>query len=257
MDADADYGRARDFRKALRDRKEAYVLGVPPTQTQVAVLGKDGRPAAPRKLSEVAQGLPEKAWKRVAWSQGTKGELTMEAVRLRAKVCAEGKPIEEEKVWVVFERRDNETKAYVIWGLDGLGLRAQVQLISARRGIELWFEHGKSELGLDQFEGRTWPGWHHNVTMGMLAHGFLTVQRLQGKGKKGEPLPTLPAVKQGVQHRVAFELGTRLVEEEDRARRERLLITFCYAMGRPPKLTEDGRIFVSSDWRDYLDAPRR
>jgi SRSO17 transposase len=254
--ADADYGRAGDFRKALRDRKEAYVLGVQPTQTEVGVLGKDGRPAEPRKLSEVAKGLPEKAWKKVVWSQGTKGKLTMEAARLRAQVCAEGKPIEKEEVWVVFERRDNETKAYVVWGLAELGLRAQVQLIRARWGIELWFEHGKSELGLDQFEGRTWPGWHHNATMVMLAHGFLTIERSRGKGKKGEPLPTLPAVKRGVQHRVSFELGTRLVEEEGRDRRERLLITFCYAMGRPPKLTKDGHIFVSSDWRDYLDAPR-
>ena len=255
--ADADYGRAGEFRRALRDRKEAYVLGVQPTQTEVAVLGKDGRLSEPPKLSEVAPGLPEKAWKSVVWSQGTKGPLRMEAARLRAKVCVGGEPIEEE-VWVVFERRANETKAYVIWGLDGLGLRAQVELIRARWGIELWFEHGKSELGLDQFEGRTWPGWHHNATMVMLAHGFLMVQRSKGKGKgkKGEPLPTLPTVKLGVRHRVVWELSMRIVDEEDRGRRERLLITMAYAMGRPPKLTEDGHIFVSSDWRDYVDAPR-
>ena len=151
------------------------MLGVQPTQTAVAVLGKDGRPTKARKLSEVAKGLPEKTRKRADWSQGTKGKLTMEAARLRSKVCAEGKPIEKEgKVWVVLEGTENETKAHVIWELDGLGLRTQVQLIRARWGIELWFEDGKSELGLDQFEGWTWPGWHHNATTVMLAHGFLT-----------------------------------------------------------------------------------
>ena len=90
MVADADYGRAGEFRRALRDRKEAYVLGVQPTQTEVAVLGKDGRLSEPPKLSEVAPGLPEKAWKSVVWSQGTKGPLRMEAARLRAKVCVGG-----------------------------------------------------------------------------------------------------------------------------------------------------------------------
>ena len=252
--ADADYGRVGDLRRALRERKEAYALGVQPTQTEVLLL--EGKGGERRKLSEVAKELPENAWKKVVWSEGTKGKLRMEAARVRAKVCAEGKPIEEEEVWVVFERRTNETKAYLLWGLDELGLRAQLQLIRARWGIELWFEHGKSELGLDQFEGRTWPGWHHNATMVMLAQGFLMVLRSEGKGKDGRPLPTLPAVKLGVQHRVVWELGRRLIEEEDRDRRERLLITFSYAMGRPPKLTKEGHLFVSKDWRDYLDAPR-
>ena len=252
--ADADYGRAGDFRKALRDRKEPYVLGVHPTQTEVLLLG--GKGGEPRKLSDVAKGLPEKAWKKVVWSKGTKGKLTMKAALVRAKVCVGGKPIEDEQVGVVFERRTNETKAYLLWGLDELGLRTQLQLIRARWGIELWFEHAKSELGLDQFEGRTWPGWHHNVTMVMLAHGFLKVQRSEGKGERGPPLPTLSAVKRGVQHRVTYELGMRLIEEEDRDRRERLLITYSYAMGRPLKLTKDGHLFASKDWRDYLDAPR-
>ena len=63
-------------------------------------------------------------------------------------------------------------------------------------------------------------------------------------------------MKRGVQHRVTYELGIRLIEEEDRDRRERLLITYSYAMGRPLKLTKDGHLFASKDWRDYRDAPR-
>lgn len=55
---------------------------------------------------------------------------------------------------------------------------------------------------------------------------------------------------------MVWELSVSIVEEEDRARRERLRIPMAYAMGRPPKRTEDGHIFVSSNWRDYLDAQR-
>ena len=42
--------------------------------------------------------VPEKAWKKVVWSKGTKGKLTMEAALVRAKVCVGGKPIEDEEV---------------------------------------------------------------------------------------------------------------------------------------------------------------
>ena len=34
-------------------------------------------------------------------------------------------------------------------------------------------------LGLDHFEGRSWPGWHHHVTLVSVAHGFLTLERLR------------------------------------------------------------------------------
>ncbi|MEZ5124300.1 MAG: hypothetical protein R2736_22485 [Solirubrobacterales bacterium] len=37
----------------------------------------------------------------------------------------------------------------------------------------------KDSLGLDHFEGRSWPGWHHHVTLVSVAHGFLTTQRLR------------------------------------------------------------------------------
>ena len=41
-------------------------------------------------------------------------------------------------------------------------------------GMEL-----KGALGLDHFEGRGWAGWHHHVTLVSVAHGFLTLERLQ------------------------------------------------------------------------------
>lgn len=57
----------------------------------------------------------------------------------------------------------------------------------------------------------------------------------------------MPAVQLGVRPRVAWELSIRIVDEEDRARRERLLITMAHVIGRTLKLTEDGNTFVSSD----------
>src|SRR5215207_9908904 len=44
--------------------------------------------------------------------------------------------------------------------------------------IELTFEVGKDELGMDQYETRSWLGWHHHMTLVMLAHQFLVWVRV-------------------------------------------------------------------------------
>ena len=45
--------------------------------------------------------------------------------------------------------------------------------------IELTFEVGKDELGMDQYETRSWLGWHHHMVVLMLAHHFLVWVRQQ------------------------------------------------------------------------------
>lgn len=49
---------------------------------------------------------------------------------------------------------------------------------------------------MDHFEGRTWPGWHHHVTLTFMAMWYLSRKRwMQQKEGKDEPLPTLPEVR--------------------------------------------------------------
>ena len=47
--------------------------------------------------------------------------------------------------------------------------------------IEQDYQQLKEELGLDHYEGRSWSGWHHHVTLVMLAHSFLTLETLRSK----------------------------------------------------------------------------
>jgi hypothetical protein len=47
--------------------------------------------------------------------------------------------------------------------------------------IEQDYHQLKEELGLDHYEGRSWNGWHHHVTLVMLAHSFLTLETLRSK----------------------------------------------------------------------------
>ncbi len=61
------------------------------------------------------------------------------------------------------------------------GLRRLVQVAKARWKIEQDYQQLKEELGLDHYEGRGWIGWHHHVTLVMLAHSFLTLEMLRSQ----------------------------------------------------------------------------
>ena len=213
--ADADYGSRPEFRAALRARNEPYALGIQPGTIKVMPLRAGEQPARERPLlvRELIRELSPSAWRTVRWANGTKGPLTMELARLRVEVY-HGNPHRAdrrqeptgEKVWLVFERRPNETKAYLIWGFDRASLRAQAELFRARWPIEQSFQQMKEELGLDHFEGRTWTGWHHHVTMVTLAHAFLMVVRLEAV-PPGERRPTLPKVRRWFNGRVGLALA--------------------------------------------------
>ncbi|MGW2619876.1 IS701 family transposase, partial [Streptomyces sp. NPDC001500] len=59
--------------------------------------------------------------------------------------------------------------------------------------IEHDYRELKHGLGLDHFEGRSWPGWHHHATLVTAAHAFLTEQRLAPKAPTPGSLPTRPS----------------------------------------------------------------
>jgi SRSO17 transposase len=60
-------------------------------------------------------------------------------------------------------------------------LRRLVRLAKARWKIEQDYQQLKEELGLDHYEGRYWTGWHHHVTLAMVAQAFLTLETLRNK----------------------------------------------------------------------------
>ncbi len=67
-----------------------------------------------------------------------------------------------------------------------------VRAAGSRWSIEEGFERAKSDVGLDQYEVRTWTAWHRHVTLALLAHAYLEVTRLTAirrAGKKGALLP--------------------------------------------------------------------
>lgn len=64
------------------------------------------------------------------------------------------------------------------------GLRRFVRLAKGRWRIEQEYRELKDELGLDHFEGRSWPGWHHHVTLATMAYAFRVLETNRGENKR-------------------------------------------------------------------------
>jgi len=119
-----------------------------------------------------------------------------------------------EVAWLLLEKRPNELKAYLCWGLDGASLEELVATAHLRWTIEQFHREAKQMLGLDEFEGRTWKGWHHHVTMVLLAYAYLALQR----ARQGDiPLPTLPKTANAI----VLEMATQQLLQRHRLTRRK------------------------------------
>jgi SRSO17 transposase len=128
----------------------------------------------PLTVTALAESLPSAAWYRRTVSEGTKGPIAYAFARKRVTLCKEGLP--ERTVWLVIKRTlgASPTYAYYISNApESTPLRLFVWLSGMRWAIEQCFEDTKTELGMAHYEVRKYPGWHHHILTGMLAHFFL------------------------------------------------------------------------------------
>src|SRR4051794_40098340 len=73
---------------------------------------------------------------------------------------------------------------YLTLAPDTAGLSDLVRVPGTRWTCEACFEATKGEVGLDQYEVRSWTGWHRHIPLAMLAHAYLTVIRHTADGEK-------------------------------------------------------------------------
>ena len=190
--ADAAYGNVHAFRTAIDRRGLRYAVGVASRLT-VQVTGARRR----YTISRVIKRLPRRAWRRVAWAQGTKGPLAARFAALRVRPTARGP-----ECWLLAERpltTRGERKAYLLNLPASASLRELVRLARARWPIEQHYRELKDELGLDHFEGRSYRGWHHHAVIAALAFTFLQMERRRGT----KPSPTLPDVRNWIRDIIA------------------------------------------------------
>ena len=200
--ADAGYGNISGFRAGLAQRGLRYVVGVQGTTTVWTDAdnltmpphpGRRGRPrrkplevGAPRQVKALSQSWPPDQWQRIMWREGTKGPMASRfaAARVLPTNGYEHTGFREQPHWLLVEWPEGEPAPTKFW-LANLPPEADLLSLVRLAKIRWWIEQGyqqlKDELGLDHYEGRSWQGWHHHVTMTMLAFGFLALEALHRK----------------------------------------------------------------------------
>ncbi len=185
------------FEAAPEKAKDAP--GRPPTR----LLAKDGvAPAKAVTYKELGASLPADAWKTLTWRIGSKGPQTglFAAVRVRPSQGLKGGAIRSDELqpecWLLLHRATGAaapTKAWLSNLSPDTPLEDLVRLGRLRWGIERAHQEGKGDVGLDHYEGRTYPGLHHHLALVTLTHQYLAIRQLQSTqrpaSQKSEPSP--------------------------------------------------------------------
>ena len=190
---DDEMGRPAEFRGELRDRGERYLLAVPSTtlirdlETEPPAYSGRGRPPQ-RPFAQVQRwctSLPASAWTRLDVRDGEKGPLVIEAVRRRVTARL-GQNVGPEE-WLVVMRElqsDGSFKHdYYLGWADGaeIPLAEAARVAKAEHRIEECIRRGKSDAGLGDYQVRNWVGWHHHLTLSLIAAWFLVGETRRGK----------------------------------------------------------------------------
>jgi SRSO17 transposase len=134
------------------------------------------------RVDGLAARLPAHLWTRALVKEGSKGPIVCEFAFLRVWESRQHLPGPE--LWLVMRRNlDNpaEIKFYLSNAPADVPWLELVRLSGMRWPIETIFEEAKGEVGLDQYEMRSWLGWQHHMLWVALAHHFLVRLRLQSQ----------------------------------------------------------------------------
>lgn len=195
--ADDEFGRCSGFRAALRERHEPYVIDVPrntlvrdlearrPPRRRAGVGGKRKVPFV--RAEQWAAAQPRSRWRRLTVRAGEKGPLTVDAMAVAVAAKDEQKHVgPTERLLVVRTVEKNPLISYSLSdAVAAVPLEELVRARGERYRIEQMLEESKQEAGLGHYEVRSWVGWHHHITLALLAVWFLILETLRGAGKKG------------------------------------------------------------------------
>jgi len=141
------------------------------TRTKTILVDPDSKPLA---VEELAKNINDYFWYRRKVSEGTKGPIVYEFTRRQVILSAAGVP--HKTVWLLIRRTIGDDPQYSFFisnASSSTRLKTLVWLSGLRWAIEQCFEETKTELGMDHYEVRKFPGWHHHILTCMLAHFFL------------------------------------------------------------------------------------
>jgi SRSO17 transposase len=176
--ADSAYGRSHGFRRWLEERECAYALMVPTTHA-VRYLGRR------QTVVKLVARLPDDVWKTVTVGAETpSADRQVWACLPLSEACAPGM-----RHWLLIRRGGDEgddLRFFLAYGTEVTSEAELLRVCGVRWQIEECFAQAKGEVGLDQYEVRTWDAWHRFVTLCLLAHAGLVVMRTAANRHEAE-----------------------------------------------------------------------
>lgn len=161
---DSVYGADSAIRRWAEQHRRGYVLAV-----------TSGQRLGQRPVTTWIEDLPNAAWQRLSAGDGAKGPRLYDWAHLPYRGAAKG------FACALLVRRSvtkpEEAAFYLTHAPDGTALAELVRIAGTRWAIESLFEQAKGEVGLDQYEVRSWVGWHRHITLSMFALAYLAVVR--------------------------------------------------------------------------------
>lgn len=167
-----------ELRLWLEEQQKNYVLAVPETH-MIWVQGQQ------QPVGLLAALLPPEAWVVLSAGEGSKGPRLYEWAWLQLPEQSET-PNQQAR-WVLIRRSladPSERAYYRAYGPAPTTLAELVRVTGSRWRIEEGYEQAKGEVGLDQYEVRTWRAWYRYVTLALLAYAALVVMRGQARAQE-------------------------------------------------------------------------
>lgn len=216
---DDEMGRNSGFRRKLREREEQYLLAVP-ANTLVRDLqaeppeyqGRGAKPKTPLgRADKWRASVPEEAWTKIDVRDGEKGPLVVEIVKCRVQAKTDRRRVGPEELLVAIRTRDEQAAIkhdyYLSNAPPQTTLAELARVATAEHRIEECIQRGKSETGLADYEVRSWPGWHHHLTLSFIAAWFLNTETR--RGKKDDASHHVPAGARGDRVVASFRIPMR------------------------------------------------
>ena len=217
--ADAEFGDVTAFRRALHTWRLPYAVGISrhltvfPGTPAVSVPASPsiGRPrsrlvlapdTASVPVKTLAETLPTRAWRRVTWRNGTNRPCAARFAAVRVTPAHDWRERRlAPEVWLLCEQdlgATPRTKYFLVALPATASLKQLVRLAHQRWAIEQQYQELKTELGLDHFEGRSYPGWQHHVVLSAIAYAFLQRERMRRPADAPLTFPAIRAIVQEI-----------------------------------------------------------
>ena len=185
---DDEFGRCSELRAALRLRRLRYVLDVP-RNTLVRDVAERQPPARPggkprlpafERVEQWVARQPAGRWRKVKVRDGEKGPREVKVLLATVQTKEEGGRVGGSERLVVLRGCEKEPRTWYALSNARDGGRAELARVhGARHRVEELLGQGKGEVGLGQYEVRSWVGWHHHMTLSLLALWLLQLERLR------------------------------------------------------------------------------